>query len=46
MIFDGFTHILFDFDGTLCESELDIRLAWKATFPLQIVPPTTVYEGT
>ena len=32
MIFDGFTHILFDFDGTLCESALDIRLAWKKTF--------------
>ena len=32
MVFDGFTHILFDFDGKLCDSELDIRLAWKATF--------------
>ena len=32
MIFDDFSHILFDFDGTLCESELDIRLAWKKTF--------------
>ena len=32
MVFDGFTHILFDFDGTLCESALDIRLAWKKTF--------------
>lgn len=32
MIFDGFTHLFFDFDGTLCESELDIRLAWVQTF--------------
>ena len=32
MVFDGFTHIFFDFDGTLCESALDIRLAWKKTF--------------
>ena len=34
MIFDAFTHILFDFDGTLCESALDIRLAWKKTFEI------------
>ena len=32
MIFDGFTHILFDFDGTLCESEGDLKATWRETF--------------
>ncbi len=29
---EGFTHILFDFDGTLCASMQDIRGAWMTAF--------------
>ena len=31
-MFEGFTHILFDFDGTLCDSIRDIRSAWMTAF--------------
>ena len=27
--FSDYTHIFFDFDGTLCESEQDIAFAWR-----------------
>ena len=31
-MFEDFTHILFDFDGTLCDSAPDIRSAWMTAF--------------
>lgn len=30
--FDGFDNLFFDFDGTLCESEGDLKATWRATF--------------
>ena len=30
--FDGIDNIFFDFDGTLCDTEADIRDSWKAAF--------------
>jgi len=30
--FDGLDNLFFDFDGTLCDTEADIRDAWRAAF--------------
>ena len=38
--FDGIDNIFFDFDGTLCDTEADIRDSWRAAFAeLKVAAP-------